>query len=151
MILGADVVAILALLGMSWVGGMVYMAGCLAALVALLYSCCSNCSCRSRCDQMLPGKLLMAFIHPQSSPYSRGQLAVSGLALVWLIGLPQVWLWQSVGPLAIFWVMMIIALGEIRTDVCQGRDGPVCSSRLQASSLPIIQSYRPGCGPGLPH
>ena len=46
-------------------------------------------------------------------------MTVMSIALLLLIGLPQLWLWRSIGLLIVFWALIVIAVTQIRLVICK--------------------------------
>jgi hypothetical protein len=113
----AIVIAAVAMFQASWVLGVVYLAGCLVAPLGIAYAFCAKCACRTHCAHVIFGKLAMALANRQPGPYSRSEVAVVAVALLWLLGLPQIWLWRSLGLFAAFWVLNAVAFLQIRAAV----------------------------------
>jgi hypothetical protein len=90
---------------------------------------CAKCSCRTLCGHVIPGKVAMVFIHRTPGPYTTVEIIVTGIALLLLIGLPQIWLWQYTGLFITFWVLIGIAVIQIRTVICRGCDNTYCPAR----------------------
>jgi len=118
-------VAALALFRTAWALGAVYLAICVAALGSIIYAYCAKCLCKAHCAHVFPGKLAMAF-RRQPGPYTRAELLVLVLALLALIGLPQVWLWQYTGLLAVYWALNAVAVVQIRAVVCRACENVHC-------------------------
>jgi hypothetical protein len=103
--------------------GIVYLVGCAIALLGIVYAYCAKCPCRTHCAHVIFGKLAVALTKRQPGPYTPVEIAVVGLALLWLLGLPQTWLWRTPVWLVIFWVLNAVAVVQIRLVVC-----PVCNN-----------------------
>lgn len=125
----AIVIAAVVMFRASWELGLVYVAGCAVAPLGIVYAYCAKCSCRSKCAHVVFGKLAEAFTDRQPGSYTKAEIAVVVLALLWLLGLPQVWLWRSAGPFAAFWVLNIVAVVQIRLAVCPACDNVYCPLR----------------------
>lgn len=106
--------------------GLVYLAGCALAPLAIVYAFCAKCPCRTRCAHVIFGKLAVALTDRQPGPYTPIELAVLGLGLLWLLGLPQVWLWRTPVWLAVFWLLNAVAVVQIRLAVCPACDNAYC-------------------------
>ena len=103
--------------------GVVYLAGCAVAPLGIVYAFCAKCPCRTRCGHVVFGKLAVALTSRRPGPYTPAEIAVVGLGLLWLLGLPQAWLWRTPVWFAAFWVLHAVAVVEIRFAVC-----PVCDN-----------------------
>ena len=106
--------------------GVVYLMGCAVAPLGIVYAYCAKCPCRSHCAHVVFGKLAVALTDRQPGPYSRGEVAVVAVALLWLLGLPQIWLWRSLGVFAVFWVLNGVAVLQIRLAVCRSCENVFC-------------------------
>jgi len=109
--------------------GLVYLTGCVVAPFGIVYAFCARCSCRAHCAHVVFGKLAVALTHHQPGPYTPAQIAAVGLALLWLLGLPQLWLWQTPLWLALFWLLNAMAVAQIRLAVCPACDNAFCPLR----------------------
>jgi hypothetical protein len=125
----AILLAVVVVLPSSPVLGVVYLAGCMVALLGIVYAYCAKCPCRVHCAHLVFGKLASALTDRQSGPYTPAEIAVVGLALLWLLGLPQIWLWRSLGVFIAFWVLSAVAVFQIRLVVCRGCENVYCPMR----------------------
>jgi hypothetical protein len=119
----AMVIAAVVLFQVSWVVAVVYLVGCAVSAAGIVYAFCAKCPCRRRCAHVVFGKLAVAFTNREEGPYTGIELAVVGLALLWLLGFPQIWLWRYAGLLVAFWVLNAISVVQIRLAVC-----PACGN-----------------------
>jgi hypothetical protein len=126
LVMVATVIAVVAMFRTSWVLGVVYLVVCAVASGVVLYAYCAKCPCRTNCGHVFPGRLATIFGDRQPGPYTAVELAVLGLALLLLLGLPQVWLWRYTGLFVAFWVLNAIALVQIRVVVCRACDNAYC-------------------------
>lgn len=115
----------------SWVLGLGYLAISGLALAAVLVAFCAKCPCQETCGHVLPGWLARALTHRQPGPYTQAELATTGLALVLLIGLPQIWLWRYFGLLLAFWALTLLAVIQIRGSVCNACSNVHCPARVR--------------------
>jgi hypothetical protein len=93
---------------------------------AILYAFCAKCSSRTLCGHVLPGKAASLFKNRKPGPYSKTEMLLTGLALLALIGFPQFWLWRQTASLVVFWMLIVLALAEIRLYVCRACDNQHC-------------------------
>jgi hypothetical protein len=128
-VLIAVVMAAVVMFQVSWLLGAVYLIGCAVGLLGIVYAYCAKCPCRTHCAHVILGKLALALMDRQPGPYSGAEVAVVILALLWLLGLPQVWLWQTPVLFVAFWVLNTIAVIQIRLAVCRGCDNGYCPLR----------------------
>ena len=112
----------------SWVLGGLYLAICAASLAAILYAFCAKCPCQLHCGHVIPGKLA-ALVSRQPGPYSKLEMALTAVALLLLVGVPQLWLWQYLRLLAAFWALTVVAVVEIRKFVCRACDNVYCPAK----------------------
>jgi hypothetical protein len=122
----AILVAVATVFWTSPVLGIAYVAGCVVAPLGIVYAFCAKCPCRTRCAHVLFGKLAVAFTNRRQGPYTPVEVGVVGLALLWLLGLPQVWLWRTPVWFAVFWVLNGVAVAQIRLAVCPACDNAHC-------------------------
>ena len=126
----AVVIAAVTVFQASPVLGLVYLVGCAVAPLGIVYAYCAKCPCRARCAHVIFGKLAMALTNRQPGPYKPAEIAVVGQALLWLLGLPQVWLWQTPIWFGAFWVLNVVAVMQIRLAVCPACDNVHCPLRV---------------------
>jgi hypothetical protein len=74
--------------------------------------------------------LAVAFTNRQEGPYIKAEVAVIVVALLWLLGLPQIWLWRTPVWLVMFWALNAVAVLEIRTAVCPACENVECPMRV---------------------
>lgn len=129
LVLATIILAAVVMFQVSWALGVVYLVICVVASLAILYAYCAKCPCRIHCGHVFPGKTAMVFKNRPPGPYTTVELAITGLALLLLIGLPQAWLFQYTGPFIAFWVMTAIAVIQIRTVVCRACDNIHCPAK----------------------
>jgi hypothetical protein len=110
--------------------GVAYLIGCAIAPVGIVYAFCAKCPCRECCAHVIFGKLALALTNRQPGPYRPAEIAVVGLALLWLLGLPQVWLWRTPFWFVVFWLLNAVAVVQIRLAVCPGCDNVRCPLRV---------------------
>jgi hypothetical protein len=126
----AIVIAAVVMFQVSWLLGALYLVGCLVAPLGIVYAFCAKCPCRGHCAHVIFGKLATALTNRQPGPYLRSEVAVVAGALLWLLGLPQIWLWRSLGLFAAFWVLNAVAVLQIRLAVCRICENVYCPMRV---------------------
>lgn len=105
--------------------GVVYLAICAGGSTAIIVAYCAKCPCKAHCGHVLPGTAAMRF-NRRPGPYTPSEYATLGIALALIIGLPQIWLWQSMGLFVVFWALTGIGLVQIRAFVCRACDNVYC-------------------------
>ena len=129
LVLAAITLAAVGIFQISWVVGVVYLVSCAVASLTILYVYCAKCPCPMHCGHVFPGKIVLYFKSRTPGTYKNAELIVTGLALTLLIGFPQAWLWQHPGLLIAFWLMVAIAVIQIRTVVCRICDNIYCPAK----------------------
>jgi hypothetical protein len=114
----AIIIAIASAFHTSWALGITYLAICLIAPPVVLWAYCAKCACKAHCAHVLPGRVATLFDR-ESRPYTRAEMATMSIALLLLIGLPQLWLWRSIGLLIAFWALIAISVAQIRLFICK--------------------------------
>jgi hypothetical protein len=109
--------------------GVAYLAGCVIAPLGIVWAFCAKCARRHCCAHIIFGKLAVAFTNRQAGPYSTVEVAVVVAALLWLLGLPQAWLWRTPVWLVLFWVLNTIAVLEVPAAVCRACENVHCPMR----------------------
>ena len=127
----ATLIALVVMFLTSWQLGVIYLAVMIIAPQAILRTYCARCPCKAHCGHVFPGRAAMAF-EKEPGPYTPAEMAILGLALLLLFGLPQFWLWSYPLLLAAFWVLTAIALVQIRAYVCKTCDHVYCPLRVKA-------------------
>lgn len=122
-------VAVVTVFQVSPVLGIIYLVGCAVAPLGIVSAYCAKCPCRTRCAHVIFGKLALALTKRQPGPYTPAEIAVVGLALLWLLGLPQVWLWRTPLWVVVFWMLNAVAVVQIRLAVCPACDNVNCPLR----------------------
>lgn len=130
LVAAATIIAAVAMLKVSWLLGVAYLVVAGLASSVVVYAFCAKCPAKACCGHVFPGKVAMA-IDREPGPYTRVELIVLGLALLGLIGLPQLWLWRYVGLFIAYWVLNVVALTQIRIVVCRTCDNRYCPARPQ--------------------
>ena len=119
----------------SWVWGIMYLVICLVSSVSILYAFCAKCSCREHCGHVLPGKASGIFKNRLQGPYSPFELIITCLALLLLVGTPQPWLMKNVLVMVFFWMIILIAVIQIRAVVCKACDNVCCPINSKTSKI----------------
>jgi hypothetical protein len=108
----------------------------LVSLPIIIYSFCSKCACRlDSCGHVLPGKLTRFLPAREPGPYTPRDIAGLLIPFVIIIGFPQWWLWGEKVLSAVFWILILAGIVEIRLAVCPActnRECPFCPSRNRA-------------------
>ena len=112
------VIAAVAMFKASWVLGVVYLGVCLMASLTIPRVYCAKCPCKAHCAHVFPGKAAMAF-HREPGSYTATELAILVVALLALIGFPQLWLWRYPGWFLVYWALTGVALLQVRLVVCR--------------------------------
>ena len=126
----AIIIGAAAVFQVSWALFALYLVGCAVAPVGIVYAFCAKCPCQRRCAHVVFGKLAAAFTNRQPGPYTRTEVIVVVVALLWLLGFPQLWLWRTPVWLVVFWVLNAIAVFEIRATVCPACENVHCPMRV---------------------
>ena len=128
----ANIIAVVAMFLTSWMLGVVYLAVMVIAPQAILRTYCAKCPCKAHCGHVFPGKAALAF-QKEPGPYTPTELAILGITLLLLFGLPQFWLWQYPVLFVVFWVLSAIAFIQIRAFVCRTCDNVYCPIRVKVN------------------
>jgi hypothetical protein len=139
----AIVIAAITLFQNSLVLGVIYLAACGIGGWTVVYAYCSKCTCKANCAHVLPGKAALIY-NRQPGPYTKTEIAALILALLPIIALPQFWLWQSKSLFIIYWLLIAIALIQVRTVICRSCDNTHCPLNNNQSPIPNTQSPTPG-------
>jgi len=129
-ILTSLILATVSIVDKSFTIGAVYITIILVSFPTIVYSFCSKCPCRiDSCGHVLPGKLTLLL--PSRNQNSYRSLDFIGVIapFLLLIGIPQWWLLNNTVLLILFWILVILAVIEIRRYVCPrctNRNCPLC-------------------------
>ncbi|MBN1875297.1 MAG: hypothetical protein JXA33_13800 [Anaerolineae bacterium] len=130
----AVIVAIFVLVHITWGWAVGYGLLCLLGMTAIIYTFCAKCPCQQCCAHVLPGKVARLF--PRApSPYSGVEQAVVVVAIALILGLPQLWLWQNVAALVVFWILNAVAVTQILIFVCRVCANFYCPVRKWRSGI----------------
>ena len=105
----------LAQTALVWAGGYVLL--CVAGAVVIIYAYCAKCPCKACCAHVLPGKVA-ARVSRVPAPYSDAEQAVVVVALLLILGLPQLWIWQRLAAGVGFWGLNGVAILQILGVIC---------------------------------
>jgi hypothetical protein len=100
-----------------WIG-VGYLLICAIATPVVLYAYCAKCPSKTQCAHVLPGKAAMLFKR-QPGPYSATEMIAMLVSLLLVAGLPQLVLWRSPALLIFFWVLLGVAVIQVRSVVCR--------------------------------
>ena len=136
LIFAAVGLALVYMLNLSAVLGAAYLAIIIVAVPVVLYSYCAKCSCREgACSHVLPGRLIRLLPARRPGPYSLPDYLATALALIALLGFPQIWLWHNKIVFVVFWVILLAALAEILFLVCRTCNNQNCPINPSTSRL----------------
>jgi hypothetical protein len=105
--------------------GLCYLLVCPISLGVVLYAYCAKCPCQADCAHVLPGRAAALFGR-RPGPYSTAEIAAMGASLLLLIGVPQFFLWRYPAAWIAFWILLGIALIQIRGAVCRACGNTYC-------------------------
>ena len=91
----------------------------------ILVSFCARCPCKAHCGHVLPGKIAAHF-PGKPGAYRISELLGVSLSILLLLGLPQYWLWQIPLLVVFYWILLGIALSQIRLAVCPACRNSYC-------------------------
>ena len=88
------------------------------SVAVVIFSYCAKCPCKNHCPHLLPG-LIANNINRQPGPYTKLELFGLIIALSILLLMPNIWLWHNLPAFILYWIIVIIAIFEIRKYVCK--------------------------------
>ncbi len=96
----------------------IYILIILSGFVIIIYSYCTKCEGRFSCGHVVIGKIAQWLPHRVNSSYTN--LDYMGVIIPFLIILifPQIWLWKIKWMFVLFWILLIVAVFEIKKFVC---------------------------------
>ncbi len=97
----------------------------------ILASFCARCPCKAHCGHVLPGKIAAHFPR-KPGVYRISELLGVSLSILLLLGLPQYWLWQTPSLAIVYWILLSIALSQIRLAVCPACHNTFCPLCLKS-------------------
>lgn len=99
--------------------GLTYAVILIVSPLVIVYSFCSKCLCRfDECGHVFPGKLSQRLPLRKQGSYTFWDYTGVMVPFLALLLFPQIWLWQNKVVWFIFWLLIIIAIFEIRLFVC---------------------------------
>jgi hypothetical protein len=90
----------------------------LLAFGTIIMVYCAKCPCKAHCAHGLPG-LLASRIDRDPGPYSALEITLLITALTILLILPNLWLWHFLYWMLGYWLLILIAVFQIRKFVCK--------------------------------
>ncbi len=112
--------------------GLLYIVIISISPVIVVYSFCSKCICRlDSCGHIFPGKLSKLLPSRKQNNYTMLDILGAAISLTVLIIFPQFWIWENKIFLIIFWVLIFIALVEIRLFVCRNCNNEKCPGYIK--------------------
>ncbi|MZP29034.1 hypothetical protein GTO91_04825 [Heliobacterium undosum] len=104
-----------------------YLLVLVLAVPVIVFSYCSKCLCRVyACGHVFPGKLTLWLPERKSDAYGLADYTGVIVPLLLMVGIPQYWLWKHTYLFSAFWVLLAIAVAEIRAFVCKGCGNEHC-------------------------
>jgi hypothetical protein len=125
----ATLIAAVMMFQVSLFLGGAYLLVCIIAPPVILYAFCVKCPCQAHCGHVFPGRAARVFKQRPAGPYTAGEVTMTGMMLLLLVGLPQFWLWQSPWLLVAFWGLYAVALVQIRAVVCRACTNSYCPAK----------------------
>jgi len=123
----AVAVGVFSIMQSSALWAVIYLGLSISSSVLIVYSFCSKCPCREHsCGHVLPGKLTKLLPERAGAGYSIIDLAGVVIPLLFIIIVPQFWIWGNIPWLFSFWALLIIAVADIIAKVCTGCDNKYC-------------------------
>ena len=122
----AVVIAAVTAFAESLLLGVVYLAVCAGAIAAVINAYCAKCPCKANCGHVIPGKLALMLTHRRPGPFTKGDLAIVGVGLLILLGVPNVWMRQNATLTVVFWVLVVVGVVQIRSFVCRACGNNLC-------------------------
>ncbi len=130
----ANLLAVIVLMQRSWILAAGYLLVCLIGGGSIIYAYCAKCPCRDgQCAHVIPGKIASILTHRETSPYTLFEIAVVGIAVLLIYGLPLLWLWGYPIVLVSFVLLMALASFQAQTVLCRNCSNIYCPLRRGVS------------------
>jgi hypothetical protein len=114
--------------------GSLNLALIVVSLAAVIYSYCAKCTARKVCSHVLPGYLTRYFPARKTEPYSTADTVIMATAFLAMTGFPLYWLVKSIPALLVYSGLLIIAVVELRANVCGDCKNVYCVLKKDAAS-----------------
>jgi len=113
--------------------GFGYLICCFFAFGCIIRAFCAKCLAKRDCPHVLLGCLAVR-MERDSGPYTRLEISVLIIALVFILGIPQLWIWHFPVRIAVFWLLNILAVSLAPCFLCvqcSNRHCPLNRNRKQ--------------------
>jgi hypothetical protein len=107
-----------ALFKISMLYGIMYTSVIVTGFLFISFFYCRKCSIRKNCNHLFPG-LISGVVKYCEKPYKKSDLKITIFPILFMIGLPQYWLFHELILFIIFWFLLAIAGIEINLYVCK--------------------------------
>jgi hypothetical protein len=100
--------------------GVAYLLLGTLSVPVILYSFCAKCPDRGKCGHVVPGRAASAlYKNRKQGPYTGPDMTMTAAALLVIFGFPQIWLWRHPVAFGAFWILMAVAVADIRSKICR--------------------------------
>lgn len=96
----------------------IYFIGSILAGGLILFLFCSKCTAKNNCSHVYPGQLAKLFPDNSDKKYKITDYIGTGIAVIFILLVPQIWLWSHKIFFIAFWLLIIIATLQINKFVC---------------------------------
>lgn len=101
--------------------GAVYIGVFLLAYSLIFVLFCSKCPADIKtCPHVISGALKRVFPVKRNGDYTKFDYGITALSVLAMVLFPQYWLKNNIALFIAFWIMIVIAVFQIRTSVCTG-------------------------------
>lgn len=115
----ASLIAFFVVFAESALYGAIYLGILILAPLVILRLYCTKCPCQENCAHVFPGKIAARFFAKREGPYTATDILFFGLAMLLLIGYPQIWLIADQGFLLIYWILVILGGIQVLFVLCR--------------------------------
>ena len=95
-----------------------YVAILIAGFLIVTYSYCTKCPSRFKCGHVIFGKIAQRIPNRKKANYSNLDYLGVILPLLFIMLIPQLWLWKTTWMFVSFWILMAVSVLEINRFVC---------------------------------
>lgn len=122
----------------SWVFGLLYVLAVVLCTMNIVYAYCAKCPCRRyACGHAVFGWLATKFTNRKEGRYSFFDIVSTVISMAAVLLIPQLWLFESLPALVLFWSLIVLATLEIVFLVCPDCTNKYCLLHKENKSLDL--------------
>ena len=122
----ALLLGIVAISSVNIIPGFTYITILITGFLVVIYSYCTKCPGRFKCGHVIFGKIAQRMPRRKNTNYSNLDYLGVILPLLFMMVVPQFWLWKTTWMFITFWILMAVSVLEIYLFVCSGCTNSKC-------------------------